>query len=161
MDIYNPFWTAIDMELQILEHFWFTLHKSHPVSKYLSQEMFLEDCLLPSKFSQDAQSLNRDFHYLYTKNRSLFVLNNEQLPGAMAQAYLWLCICLSDHYFCSLAVSNPAGTNKSSGLKTFLQVIFSCHLSTAYFFPFLSFFKFFLNLFFVVKYTDFVCLFFF
>lgn len=45
--------------------------------------------------------------------RSNTVLNNEQLPGAMAQAYLSLCICLSDHYFCSLAISNPAGTNKS------------------------------------------------
>lgn len=142
MDIYNPLWTVIDTELQILEHFWFTLHKSHPVSKYLSQEMFLEGFLLPWKFSQDAQSLNRAFHYLYTKNRSQAfcfslqsstILNNEQLPWAMAQAYLWLCICLSDHYFCSLAVSNPAGTDRSSGLKTLLQVIFSGHLSTAYF----------------------------
>jgi len=67
--------------------------------------------------------------------QSSTVLNNEQLPGAMAQAYLWFCICLSDHYFCSLAISNLAGTNKSSGLKTFLQeVIFSSHLSTAGFF---------------------------
>lgn len=111
--------------------------------------MFLEACLLLSKLSQDAQSLNRAFHCLCTKNKSQAfcfslqnstVLNNEQLPGAMTQAYLCLCICLSDHYFCSLAISNPAGTNKSSGLKTFLQVIFSGHLSAAYFF--LSFFFF-------------------
>lgn len=142
----------------LTEHFWFTLNKSHPASKYLSQEMLLEDCLLPSKISQDAQSLNGTFCHLYTKSRSQVfaslqsstVLNNEQLPEAMAQAYLWSCICLIIISALWPSLTRQVQINPQ-GLKPSYNKLFSLVTCQQHLFFFFFFLLFWCTLFFLIK----------